>query len=160
MHTWSEEWQMVHTRPQWIHNHMCSRRYTPGNHVHMVTWVAHGTHQTYTYSPLTFKHLSHHTIKACMPAENNRSSVCSQDVRTCFTFASAANHLSAKCFLTCPKGWKSPGTVVGVTHNLPALPRRHKAGWPHAVQWLPSSQKTYRVRIVETSRLTLLGGGK
>ena len=120
-------------------DHMCSRRYSPDIHVHMVTWVEHGTHQTYTYPPLTCKNLSHHTTKACMPAENNLSNVCSQEVRACFTFASAANHLSAKCFLTCPKGWKSPSTVVGVTHNLPALPRRDKAGWPYGVQWLPSS---------------------
>jgi hypothetical protein len=147
---------MVHTRPQLIHSHMCSRWYTPDIHVHMVTWVAHGTYQAYKYSTLTFKHLFHHTTKACMPAENNRLNVCSQDMTACFTFALAANRMSAKCFLTCPTGWKSPGTVVGVTLNLPALTRRDKADWQYGVQWLPPSQKTYCVRITETSRLTML----
>jgi len=112
MYTCLQEWQMVHTRPQLIHSHMCSRWYTPDIHVHMVTWVAHGTYQVYKYSQLTFKHLSHHTTKACMPAKNNRLNVCSQDMAACFTFASAANRIS-QVFLDVSKGVDVTGYCCG-----------------------------------------------
>lgn len=132
----------------------CSMRYSPDIHVHIVTRVAHGTHQT------TRTHYSHVSICPTIPPRL----VCRQRIIVQTYVArkwglashlSAANHSSAKCFLTCPKGWKSPSTVVGVTHNLPALPRRDKAGWPYGVQWLTSSQKTYRVCIMETKSVNI-----
>jgi hypothetical protein len=71
----------------------------------MLACVAHGTHQTPRFH---FKYLSHHGAKVCVTAyKKSVSSVCSQKPTACFTLASAAIQLPARCLCRSPKRCKS-----------------------------------------------------
>jgi hypothetical protein len=98
------------------------------------TWVG-DTHQTSTFSPLTFKTLSHHDTESGIPAlKNSVSSVCRQEVT-----ASVADCLPASCFLSsdlahnwdCREGRPLPRSHITLTI--------HKFSWHLYIQFFYSA---------------------
>jgi len=60
--------------------------------------------QNSTWAALAFKHLSHHSAKACILAvKKSVSNACSQEVTAYFESASVTNFFPAKCFVRSPE---------------------------------------------------------
>jgi hypothetical protein len=106
----------LHTRKNFsvtsIHTwHMGSRWYTSDS----------------TQLPLTYKHLSRQAPTLMRRRrKKNVSRICSREVTSCFTSASVASSLPARCCLRCPKKWKSLHSLLRLqrfshTHNIYAF---------------------------------------